>query len=160
MPPPPPPGCFKCSKNCDLCKNSFIQSTTFTSFVTGKTYKVKQHLTCNSEAVIYLAFCNKCKLQYVGSTANAVKLRFRNHKSHIKKYKRTCQVAIHFNETPHDFLDFKFMCIIEGITRADNNLESTLIKREAYWTGQLFTFVPHGLNKRCEFKSKNRIHYN
>ena len=152
-------GCFKCSKNCDLCQKIFIQSSTFTSFATGRTYKIKQHLTCNSEAVIYLAFCIKCKLQYVGSTANAVKLRFRNHKSHIRKYKRTCQVAIHFNETPHDLLDFKFMCI-EGITRENSNLENILIKREAYWTSQLCTLVPYGLNKRCEHKSKNRIHYN
>ena len=33
----------------------FIQSDTFTTFVTSKTYKIKQHLTCNSEAVNYLA---------------------------------------------------------------------------------------------------------
>ena len=37
-----------------------------------------------------------------------------------------------------------------------NNLESKLITREAYWTAQVRTLRPCGLNKRQEFKSKYR----
>lgn len=152
-------GCFKCTKTCDLCRRSFIQSSSFTSFATGKTYQIKEHLTCDSKGVIYLASCYKCRLQYVGSTTTSFKVRFRNHKSTMKNNKRTCEVATHFNTLPHTFEDLKFICI-EGITSANNNLDNALIKREAYWTAQLFTLLPHGLNKRREYKSKNRIHFN
>ena len=34
-----------------------------------------------------------------------------------------------------------------------------LITKEAYWSAQLFSLAPYGLNKRREFHSKNRICY-
>ena len=73
---------------------------------TGKTYHIKEQLSCNSRNVVYLASCNKCSLQYVGSTTTSFKVRFRNHKLHMKNNKRTCEVAIHFNSSPHNLLDF------------------------------------------------------
>ena len=39
------------------------------------------------------------------------------------------------------------------------NTEHLLITKEAYWSAQLFSLSPFGLNKRQEFHSKNRIHY-
>ena len=52
-------GCFKCDKNrCDLCKNYFIESRTFSSLKTGKSYSIRSNLTCDSKNVIYLAFFN------------------------------------------------------------------------------------------------------
>ena len=39
------------------------------------------------------------------------------------------------------------------------NIKKLLITKEAYWTAQLFSLSPFGLNKRQEFHSKNRIHY-
>ena len=38
--------------------------------------------------------------------------------------------------------------------------QQLLITKEAYWSAQLFSLAPHGLNKRKEFHSKNRICYN
>lgn len=156
---PTPSGCFKCQNRCDLCSNYFIESSSFTSFATGKTYRIKEHLSCDSKNLIYLVSCNKCKLQYVGSTKTSFKVRFRNHKSTMKNNRRTCEVAVHFNEAPHTFSDFSFTCI-EAITCVDHNIDQVLINREAYWTAQLFTLNPFGLNKRQERKSKNRIQYN
>ena len=77
----------------------------------------------------------------------------------MKNNRRTCEVAVHFNEAPHTFSDFSFICI-EAITCADHNIDEVLTNREAYWTAQLFTLNPFGLNKRQEYKSKNRIQYN
>jgi hypothetical protein len=74
-------GCFKCDKKCDLCRNYFVQSKYFTSFKTKRNYYINHELSCRSKNVIYLASCNKCSLQYIGSTSNEFKVRFRNHKS-------------------------------------------------------------------------------
>ena len=72
----------------------------------------------------------------------------------MKTKKKTCEVAIHFNAIPHQISDFQFICIEKIVDQ--NNLESKLITREAYWTAQLRTLRPCGLNKRQEFKSKNK----
>ena len=75
-------GCFKCDRNrCDLCRNFFVESKSFLSFQTGKKYTIHSRLFCDSKNVIYLASCKKCRLQYVGSTTNDFRIRFRNHKS-------------------------------------------------------------------------------
>ena len=39
-------------------------------------------------------------------------------------------------------------------------LEQALITKEAYWSAQLYSLAPFGLNKRQEFHSKKRINYN
>ena len=156
----PTAGCFTCDKTrCDLCKNFFVNSRTFSSAQTGKTYFVRQELSCNSSNVIYLIHCKKCNLQYVGSTTTEFKVRFRNHKSSMKTNKKTCEVAIHFNRTPHVLSDFTFQCIDQIQTSTSENTEHLLITKEAYWSAQLFSLSPFGLNKRQEFHSKNRIHY-
>ena len=156
----PASGCFKCDKSrCDLCKNFLVESKTFSSAQTGKTYSVRQRLSCSSLNVIYLVHCNKCNLQYVGSTTTEFKVRFRNHKSSMKTNKKTCEVAIHFNKSPHVLSDFTFQCIDQIQTHTIQDTEKLLITKEAYWSAQLFSLSPFGLNKRQEFHSKNRIHY-
>ena len=92
----PAPGFFKCEKTrCDLCENFFVNSNTFSSAQTGKTYFLQQRLSCNSTKVVYLVHCIKCNLQYVGSITTELKVRFRNHKSSMKTNNKTCEVAIH-----------------------------------------------------------------
>ena len=156
----PSAGCFTCNKTrCDLCKNFLVNSQTFSSAQTGKTYFVRQKLSCNSANVIYLVHCKKCNLQYVSSTTTEFKVRFRNHKSSMKTNKKTCEVASHFNRTPHVLSDFTFQCIDQIQNSTSENTENLLITKEAYWSAQLFSLSPFGLNKRQEFHSKNRIHY-
>ena len=153
-------GCSKCNKKCDLCKNYLIQASKFQSSATGRYYSIQQKLSCSSQNVIYLATCAKCNLQYVGSTSTEFKVRFRNHKSNMLKNKRTCELAIHYNNSEHEISQINFI-IIEQIRSFENSLhlEQLLLTREAYWTAQLFTLNPHGLNKRRESRSKHRINY-
>ena len=108
------PGCVKCDKTRrDLCNNFLVSSSTVSSAQTGKTYFIWQRLPCYSSSsdVIYLVHCKKCNLQYVGSTTTEFKFRFRNHKSSMKMNKKTCEVTIHFNKTPHILFDFTFQRI-------------------------------------------------
>jgi len=151
------PGCFRCNKKCDLCKNFLLESPVFSSCATGRIYKIKETTGCTSHNVIYVAQCVSCNLQYVGSTSTEFKVRFRNHKSSIRTNKKTCEVAIHFNNNNHDITDLKFI-IVEAI-RDSTDIDKKLLTREAYWTAQLNTLRPFGLNKRAEYRSKNRIHY-
>ena len=135
-----------------------LDSRLLSSSATGRHYSIQQQLSCSSQNVIYLVTCAKCNLQYVGSTSTEFKVRFRNHKSNMLKNKRTC--AIHYNNSEHEISQINFI-IIEQIRSFENSLhlEQLLLTREAYWTAQLFTLNPHGLNKRRESRSKHRINY-
>ena len=77
----------------------------------------------------------------------------------MKTDKKTCEVAIYFNRIPHLLSDFTFQCIDQIQTITTEDIEKHLITKEAYWSAQLFSLAPFGLNKRQEFHSKNRIHY-
>ena len=154
-------GCFKCKSKCDLCRNFLVESDHFSSASSNRTYRITQHLHCKSKNVIYLVTCTKCSVQYVGSTSNEFKVRFRNHKSAMTTNKNTCEVATHFKETFHILSDFNFTIIEQISNPSDNNsIDERLLTREAYWSAQLCTLQPYGLNKRSEFNSRNRIRYN
>ena len=81
-----------CNKRCDICTNFMVFDTTFKCTATGKYYKVKGALFCNSVNVVYLIICQCCKLQYVGS-AITFKERFRIRKSVINTGKKRCGEA-------------------------------------------------------------------
>ena len=74
--------------------------------------------------------------------------------------RRTCELAVHYNSSQHDIPQMRFT-VIEQVVSFQNpvHLDQLLLTKEAYWMTQLFTFNPHGLNKRREFRSKNRINY-
>ena len=107
-----------------------------------------------------MATCAKCNLQYVGSTLTEIKVRFCNHKSHMLKNKRNCELAIHFNDSEHEISQINFI-IIEQVRSFENSshLEQLLLTRKTYCTVQLFALNPQGLNKRQEFRSKHHIIY-
>ena len=89
------PGCFKChSKVCDACQHFLLPYTHIISVATGKSYKIRQHLSCRTDFVIYCAFCKKCNRQCVGSAID-FRRHWSNYKSHIKKQKRTCRLVDH-----------------------------------------------------------------
>ena len=55
--------------------------------------------------------------------------------------------------------DFTFQCINQIRTSSNDETDKLLITKEAYWSAQLCSLAPFGLNYRQEFHSKNRIHY-
>ena len=151
-------GCFKCNRvRCDLCHNYLREGSHFTSAVTGKSYPINAKVSCTSVNVVYLATCVKCNVQYVGSTSNQFKVRFRNHKSDMLQGKSRCELAIHFKTNNHSLQDIEFK-VIEQITKT-SQVESILTKREGYWLAQLQSIHPLGLNKRKEFNSYKRISF-
>ena len=152
----------KCNESrCDICKNCMAFKNEFTCTATGKTYKVRDDLTCKSDNAIYLISCKKCKQQYVGSAYEGnFKPRFRVHKSDINTGKVRCGVARHFlnNCTRINKLENVEVQLIEEVKKGNYDLEGKLWLREKYWQTQLFTLT-HGMNSSWDWFSSNRKGY-
>ena len=147
-------GCYRCHRQvCDACQNFLIPAKRIKSVVTRKSYKIRQSLSYRTDYVIYCAICTLCNRQWVGSCIN-FRSRLSNHKSHIKKNKRTCSLVNHFidNSCSHTLADLKFVLIEQVATKTDTFLEH----REGYWQAQLWTYEPHGFNAKKEFNSGRR----
>ena len=76
------------------------EKNTFTNKEGSDTYRIREglHLDCNSENVIYLITCKKCKKQYVGSCITRFRTRFNNYRSCHRKFCRghsVIQVSFH-----------------------------------------------------------------
>ena len=146
---------------CDIRKNCMVFKNEFTCTATGKTYKVRDDLTCKSDNVIYLISCKKCKQQYVGSAYEGnFKLRFRVRKSDINTGKVKCGVAKHFlnNCTGINKLENVEVQLIEEVIEGNYDLEGKLWSREKYWQNQLFPLT-HGMNSSWDWFSSNRKGY-
>ena len=91
-------GCPPCEKQCILCKNYLLKTDKAYSHQTNTKYKIKDIIDCNSKNVTYIINDNVCKISSVGYTADNMKTRFTNHKSHIKYNKRLCEVLKHFSD--------------------------------------------------------------
>ncbi|CAH2251580.1 Hypothetical predicted protein, partial [Pelobates cultripes] len=74
-------GCFRCL-NCLAC-NFMTPGKTFNHPRSGKVYKIKYHITCQTTHVIYRIIC-PCGLIYVGKTSNDLRERMRGHRSTIR----------------------------------------------------------------------------
>ena len=67
-------GSFKCGNlKCLVC-NNIEETDTFTSTVTGESFKTNHHLCCNDKCLIYLLTYKVCKKQYTGKTVDRFRL--------------------------------------------------------------------------------------
>ena len=143
------PGC-----SCKLCKEGF-----FTNLVEnrGRNVYLRTINNCQSKHVIYCVSCS-CGLRYIGKTDN-IKIRWANHKSHIRNGRKTCNFATHCIENhaevmvgPRALFDseelkqhIKFI-LLESFEESAN--PERLEKAEEYWRNTLSTWAPNGLNTR------------
>ena len=73
-------GSCKCyGKRYTVCLNG-SETSTFTSSVTHKTYKINHEFNCNSKCLIYLLACKQCLKQYVGKTKDNFRFRWNSYK--------------------------------------------------------------------------------
>ena len=79
------PRCYKLQNSrCRLC-HVLRESDHFTSNVTKRTYRIKDHIDCKSKGVINLVTCEDCGKQYVGETGTAFSTRHYGHRSDLTK---------------------------------------------------------------------------
>ncbi|KAM4018944.1 uncharacterized protein ACNLHF_028338 [Anomaloglossus baeobatrachus] len=73
-------GSFKCmTKNCLCCKSIQHKRLEFSSTTGGEIFRIRSHLTCQSDYVIYLIEC-ECSKQYIGRTSQALHNRVNSHR--------------------------------------------------------------------------------
>ena len=134
-------GCHPCS-GCVLCKTHLQDTNTFCSVVTGRSYFIRDNVTCISTNVIYLIDCAQChSTQYVGETGLTVRRRFYGHTYAIRKGLDTL-VARHFVSPGHSLADMR-CTVIEQVKATDAAVRKL---REKFWRHKLHTNFPDGLN--------------
>ena len=85
---------------CHLCKNGFLyESTTITSYEVQTVFTMTSHVNCNSTHVIYIITDKICSKSYVGYTITSARDRWSTHKSHIKRFHKSCTLSSHFINT-------------------------------------------------------------
>ena len=81
-------GSYKCSSLRWLVCNNIEETDTFTSTVTGESFKINLHFCCDDKWLIYLFTCKVCKKQYTGKTVDRFRLRWNNYKESGRKFLR------------------------------------------------------------------------
>ena len=154
-----------CEKvRCDSCNIFAQECTKFKCQATGRQYMINKKMSCNTPNVIYLAQCEKCKVQGVGSTTKW-KPRLRNYKSWVKNKTRLCRIANHFIDSPNcrgagskpwENMKFKIIDCLENVHElSPEQIELELLKKEKFWIRSLLTYH-HGLNSSHDLNRTNR----
>jgi len=115
---------------------------------------------------MYIYIYKVCRRASVGSTVNNFKTRWQNHKSHIRKAVRSCEISCHLNDNqfhnltkePLKTFDNELSDQIEVIIFEKLDFSKCLTledrsrvakERESFWQNQLMTLSDFGgLNKR------------
>ena len=135
-------------------------------FVSSSTHRVYEatipdditSINCNCTNVIYLITCRKCRLQYVGETAQLLRERIRHHNSCINHPEKdnTCRIlSEHFSKGHCKNATFTVHIIEklhcngrDDVGTIDSAITAIRRKKETEWMLKLRTVFPHGLNDR------------
>ena len=136
-------------------RNSFARVTRVTaSGYTGKKYKQKSFINCNSTNVIYMLTCPYGKA-YIGQTKRCLKVRISEHKTAIRTGNTEYAMAKHYLEAKHGSASSLRLVGVEQVTATTtrgSNLPNVLSQREMFWIHELNTMQPQGLNYDFSFK--------
>ena len=133
-------GCFKCNK-CRVACPILAETNVFKSTNTKKTYHIKQHMTCVSQYVLYIATCKKCRGQYVGKSVTTFKTSHSNHKQEIKHGRGG--LGQHYGPEGRCSYQDISITLIEQVEIGNRTM---LARREQYWQHQLRAYIENGGN--------------
>ena len=127
-----------------------INTQTFTSQQTNRTFNIFHKLTCKSQYIIYLMERIICKIQNVVKFETPFNLRLNNHRKDVNNPK-VIPVCNHFKMNGHNFMKHAKFTLIEQLTEIWNVRKDTLrirLKRlEDFWIIKLETLAPKGLKQ-------------
>ena len=104
----------------------------FKSTNTGKRYRIRQNLTCDSDLVT----CKRCKGQYVGKSKTVFKKRHSNHKCEIRN--KIGGLGHHYVvSSPCGYEDLS----IKLIKQVEVKTMDFLAERELFWQHQIRAYV-------------------
>lgn len=145
-----PQGNFPCGR-CIQC-NFTKRTKTFNHPRTGKSFKIKGTITCNTCNVIYMLKC-PCGLAYIGKTTRPLKVRISEHRSSIRNKDPKSPVAVHFSTANHNVSSLRYFGIeLLQPFRRGGDINSQLLKREVFWIYTLDTMSPKGLNEAFDLR--------
>ena len=98
-----------------LCCTQVLNTQTFTSQQTKRTFNIFHKLTCKSQYVIYLMECILWKTQYVGKSENPFNLKINNHRKDFNNPK-AIPPCNHFKIHGHNVLNHAKLTLIEQLT--------------------------------------------
>ena len=128
---------------CKICCHMITTCTdTFSSKITGSTFKIKATIDCRTRNVVYVIECPKCRLQYVGETESALHIWMNGHHSDINHWRLKKSVANHFSLLDHSLEDLAIF-VIKKIHRDDTHF---LRLKKSYWIQALGKFARSELN--------------
>lgn len=103
--------------------------------------QIKQGFSFKSQNCVYVIFCAKCRMKYVGETKNTLSTRLVQHRYNIRNKKEVDTPLVkHF--LGHGLLSLK----MAGLQRDINWTDRERKNRERYWIYLLGTREPFGLN--------------
>ena len=108
------------------------ETNTFTSTVTGRTYKINHKFVSDENCFVYLLTCKLCGIEYVGQTVAYFCYRWNNYKDNCRKH--SCnEVCMQKHLYDHYMSCNKdFPHIVSG-TFIDKTDASNPLEREQYW---------------------------
>lgn len=102
---------------------------------------IEQRFNSRSKNCVYVIFCNKCGLKYVGETKNTLSTRMTQHRYNIKNNKEVeTPLVKHFLFHGLEYLR------IAGLQKDINWTDWERKKKERFWIFRLGTREPYGLN--------------
>ena len=127
-----------------------IDTNTFTSTVTGESFKINHQLNCDDTCIIYLLTCKQCQKKYTWETRDDFSYRWNNYKPNYRKFdrKESCMqehLYTHFRSPGHRGFPDVSVTLIGKTDGWDPK------KREDYSMKTLQTMAPYTLNIQESF---------
>ena len=149
------------SKSCNttnkssLCCTQVVNSKTFESYQSKRTFKIFHKLNRKSSFVIYLMKCTPCKIQYVGKTETPFNIRLNNHRKDAHSNSpKAIPAPINFKQASHNFNKHAKFILIEQINNIINTdidtMKIRLKKREDFWILKLDTLNTERVKSRTQ----------
>lgn len=124
-------------------ENNFSRLKLIKNQRTKTVHKITQGFSLRSFNCVYLIYCTKCGVQYVGETRNTLSTRMTQHKYNVTNKKELETILVkHF--LLHGFISLK----MAGIERNINWTDGDRKRRERFWIATLGTREPFGLNMK------------
>ena len=134
------PGMKPCQNPCNTCP--YVLSTSDAkSSQTKEIVKLTGSFNCNTQGIVYLTTCEKCKTQYIGQTGRKLKERFGEHLYNICQKKEV--TGIHYTSPGHSLWNLK----VQVLEKVVPNTPNYRLEREEFWIKKYSTKTPFGLNK-------------
>lgn len=132
----------KCKTNIHIADGQIVESA-----ITGD-YFATDNGSCNSINIVYLIFCQKCNMQYVGESKQKLSQRFTQHRYDVSKNTKDTLLVNHFNHV-HKLEDMRIK-ILQNLSGDKNCSKAALLKAENLWIRFLNTAHPFGLNDKIK----------